>query len=898
MNTRVAIADLPFGAKVREFSFPPGMTIEQMIAQIPEIPPHFQTDGYVMAGDQKVPRELWKIARPREGVQLSLAIKLSGGGGGSRGSKNVIALVAVIAIAAIALAVSAGALGPITGGFLAAGTFAAKATAAGIGLLGQLALNQLLQPQKQPDQSSSQLQPNSAALSANVLLPDGRLPRVIGTRKIFPPSVCTPLTSIDGDDQIVESVFALCGPHRIEEVKVGGVLLDDLFSEATFQIREGLEDDLPQDLVTRYGFDSAVNIAMQQMEMHPDNPKNALKNQTEPTKSLPQWSRVTSQAASDEIWLTMAFPEGTWNEDLNTRDNVMPIRIRFRLEGTLTWINGPEIHFHSIKPTLFRKYLKLIWGTWPGQPAVDVGSWAGQTLPPTNEGPIYTWWSVPTATATNNQTLGSWTADDNFKNSATINDVKNVSLFHDGVEMYIDEATFPKGKYEIELMASRPYQPKNFLTLTTYVWTSAGIIPDLFGFLFSAGQGWTPLITGDRLHYTTVLERVATVINSSPTPESGKDAVIAFRGKNRSFDSLSCKASGLVRTWDGENWSGYNVTSNPSPHFRDILTNSLFNEDPLPEDIVDDTSIIAWGVFCPANNLEVNFIAEQGSVQDALAICVGAGHGILKQSDTWGVAWEHDRSGDTIIQAFTPRNTNNYGWTKAFDKLPDGLIVTYSDATMDWADAQIIVYDDGVDSNTVTNLQSIRYEHVTNTAQVQELALLDMRRARLRSMFHEIDVPAEALVCQPGDLVAFQHDSLHYIGGFARIKSVTIVGPNITAVVLDSGVQVSNEPDMWAATNFWAVPNVWDMGSPPGVSIRKKNGTVVTKAISTATADWATTLTFTTPFADDGTIVAGNIVMVGPLAKTYDRMVLYTIQSAQDLTAKLVMLDEAPEILA
>jgi hypothetical protein len=85
-------------------------------------------------------------------------------------------------------------------------------------------------------------------------------------------------------------------------------------------------------------------------------------------------------------------------------------------------------------------------------------------------------------------------------------------------------------------------------------------------------------------------------------------------------------------------------------------------------------------------------------------------------------------------------------------------------------------------------------------------------------------------------------------------------------------------------------------GSGAGATIQLDTGGTLTKQITAVTE--SQTLTFSTPFADPGTIVEGKIVGVGSFVSIGRRCKVFDIQRLGNLEARITLLDEAPEIHA
>jgi len=127
-----------------------------------------------------------------------------------------------------------------------------------VGLALQLVVNALTS--KPGQQEAERLPENTASLDANVLDVNQALPRVIGTHRVFPPLLAHPLVEVVGQDEYVEAVMALAGPHKIDQVYSGDALLYDRVVGASeiegieIEVREGFSTDDPVTTVSRQSY--------------------------------------------------------------------------------------------------------------------------------------------------------------------------------------------------------------------------------------------------------------------------------------------------------------------------------------------------------------------------------------------------------------------------------------------------------------------------------------------------------------------------------------------------------------------------------------------------------------------------------------------------------------------
>jgi hypothetical protein len=860
---------------------PAGLTVTEILERVPNLPKHFSEYGQVVINDEILPKFLWSKV-PKEGAQVVLSIRLQGNVG--KGLKNVLAIVAQIALIAAASLISGGALAPILGASFAAGTVGASLAAAGIGLLGTVLIGALFkQRQPQSQNQDSGIAPGNATLSGNILPPNGRMPRTLGTRRVFPSVVSPPLTEVVGDVEYVECVYGLAGPHALTDIQIGGSTIDGM-PDVSVETRQGVYDDEAISLVTRQGFEQYPQITMTDFQLSKvSGHTNVVLNQNDPESCMPQWHRVTTRTNPDEFWITIIWPEGLFDDDDPTQARSQPIRIRFRQAGQTTWINGPEIHWRARKPRLLRKMIKFMWKTTPSP----------LPTPPSDEGPVLAFIEVPAQTATPTNRPG-WQSDAYFDNGSGLTNSKNIGQYLDRVELYLDPATFPKGKYEIELIHGLSHKVTLF-NATTYVYNSDQVF-DFFGYILDSG---TYKLERDYAgeHTTVQIYRTASVWNENPLPLLGEDAVMALKAKNRSITDFSVLATALVPDWDGTEWSGLVASSNPATILRDVLS-GVFTPLPVPTALLDNTALLAWRQFCIDNNLQIAAVSDSSSGGDCVAQCVACGFAILRASDTWGVAWEHDRSLESPDQIFSPRNSANFSWKITFDRRPDGLIVSYRDANGDTQ--QITVLDDGVEFPQ--RLNEVTYDFIDNEDAATELAHRDLRLARLRNVAYSLDTDVESLVCQRGSLVGVQHDVIEKQAGYAYIDEVIYDDPetkeNIVGLVLDNAI-----PIIEGIANFNDIVDVNDvldvnsLEGSTGIAIRCTDQSTLLKTLGGITAT-TNTITFDEPFPDPGNIEPGLLLVSGPLGSEYKRMIVFAVDPGEDLTATLTLLDEAPELYA
>lgn len=886
-------------------NMPPGISITEMIGRMPQLPARFEITGDVRINGHAVPRALWGLVKPkatREAQPVVLTFHAPIRGGGGDGGKSGVALIASIGLLVAATAVSGGILGPtgsltIGGGLFAAGSTSALLAATAISVVGSLAILALTPPPTTPtgasDAGFDRDRAGAASASGNILEPNGPIPRVIGTRKIFPPLGAEPFTYFDGDDEWVEVVYVLAGPHDMSDIRIDGTPIEGA-SDLSFEVREGWPDDLQLNIVQQQTRTSPVQL---ELSVHQVKASDQEVIETTGVGDLPSFHGTASRNDPDEILLHLTFGGGLSKDGVTTTDLRVPLRIRIRKAGDSTWRNLPELHYENATVRQARITIKLIFqdGENSNIPSVpQTGAFVearklspGQTVSPATD---------------------DWTADSYFSSGSGDDYLKlgtegstkvlNITLTKTEANIYLDRAEFLPGIYEIEIMRGIAFKESSF---TSSNYNYSGEVRDFFSWRESGGKqkvAETRKNVIDALH----LIRVVSVWNELPIQAKGF-ALIAIRARNRAIDRVSVVASGYVKDWDGSNWITWATTSNPAPHYRDILVGSL-NLDPLPESLVDDDSLVDWRTACTSLDYTCDHIAEGERIFDTQTVLAGTGFAKRYQSEIWGVIRDFDRSEDSPIQIFSPRNSSAFKWSKTFARLPDGLRVNFQHEDVDYSPAQLIVYRDDIRG---PQLEQVTYEGMPELAHNLRRARFDLKQATLRSTIYSLTAPAESIVCRRGSLVGVNHDVLHNQAGFGRIDSVQTSGGNVTGITLDTDVPVWDETDMHGLADMHLATDMHTIGRTTGVAIRGTDGVTTVHLLSNATGE-TNVLTLTTPVSDDtwaggpfdggaiSKIGIGALAVVGNIGNEFKRLIVSEISPGADLTATLTLLDEAPSL--
>lgn len=872
--------------------WPEGVTIAEIVRTMGMLPKDFSDRGRVLVNGEIIPREMWgrvrpKADRPGRPVTITMHMPLQDGGrDGSGGAKQIFAIVALLALTVLTAGINAGWLA--AGGFFAAGSTSAAVLAGTIGAAGALAIAALSAPPAVKNKSRDELEaPGAASAEGNVLEPSGAIPRVVGTRKVFPALAGEPLIELIGEDEFIEALYVLNGPHQLTDIRIGDARIENA-QDVQYETREGWADDAPVELMRRQARTLAPQIELSAHEVD-RNAGTQLKPAPDPAARLPVWHSTSTRASPDEVWLHFSFPEGLWTRDNVDRQIVCPIRMRIRKRGDVNWVNLPEIHYQANAQQQIRAAVLLKWSA------------ASENIPSpaTANGWVSAFRTVPAQTIT--PAMGGWTAHAAFTAATGGTGVTNVHFEDNIATIYLPTGTFPKGVYDIEIKRGYAFDSNSF-TKATYIYSAS--VRDFFGF-----QGYSPSVIArsrEKLSERVYLVRVVSVWNEHPCPNPGF-ASIAIRAKNRRVERVSTIASGYVRDWSGAAWDTWTTTSNPAPHFVDILSGAL-NLDPLPAALRDETGLAAWRAACVAADFTCDAILDGTRVDEALTLLASCGYARPYHAEVWGVIRDYDRSAEAPVQIFTPRNMRRFQFRKAFARVPDGFRVSYRDDNADYDVDQITVYVDGFDGRPNARLEQVTYDGLVDPAKVEARASFDLKQVVHRATFYSFEVPVEALVCRRGSLIEVHHDTLSRRLATGRIRSTTLNGSNeITSITLDTWTELAPQLAMHDVADMLAIASMHDIGLKLAVSIRLTDGAIETHQIASVSLD-GFTLTLATPVPAATTpgsiydaspppeIAPGCLVAVGESVRLGVRLIVSELSPGQNLTASVTAVDEAPQL--
>lgn len=876
----LAVYREPFGFMPHVQTMNDGQTLLEMRNLFRRLPEDFNDRGVICLNGHPVPRALWGAVRPKAPAVTEITFHENSIVGGGDDGKNVFSIIASIALTlATGFIAGGGLLGKFgLGAAFGAGKIGALALAAGVSLAGSLLLSALVPP---PTVSRDQPNKNLGAASAdgNVLSVNGPIPRVVGTRKVYPPLAAEPLTYFSGPDEIVEACFVLSGPHKIDDIRVGVAEIDSTV-DTEYEVREGWPGDPPVTLVRRHSRTEAMQAELRGHIVSDEDGKTLDTQTGGILTTLPQLQVTSTRDAPDEHQLQITCPQGLhYNASEDTKLRI-PLRIRIRSPGG-EWRNMPELHFQAAAVRQLRSTIRFVW----------VEEELGTPSASNNEGWVEArvWSPQQTIAPTN---LG-WAADpyfvgpsgDDYMSSGNLGStrVRHVEMDRYTTTLFLDQASFPRGRYEIEVQRGATFGLDGYAP-TPYTYN--GVVWDFWGYQGSPGE---IAMSRDGLGDSIYLLRSVSIWNETPLPTRDLAAIV-IRARNRSVDRLSCLAGGYVRDWDGSGWNSWTTTNNPAPHLRDIYVGRE-NLDPVPLTMLDEDGLVDWRQACIDLNYTCNAIMEDQSVDDAARVVASCGYARPYMADIWGVVRDYDRSAESPMQIFTPRNMSGFQWTKGFARAPEGFRVNFPDASRDYDVNQISVFRPG-SSDDNGRMEQINYDGLVHEQDAIRHAEYDQMQALVRGTFYSWDCAAESILCRRGDLVGVSHDMLSSWAGSARITEVELSGSGyVLSVRLDSAIPVASNYFMDDSPNLTLEENLSTLGLRSGIAIRGDSGTVI-HPISSSDGAWV----YFDPPVPSGGVYEDSLVAVGPIGREYLRLIVFAVSPQKNYEATIIAVDEAPEL--
>ena len=466
------------------------------------------------------------------------------------------------------------------------------------------------------------------------------------------------------------------------------------------------------------------------------------------------------------------------------------------------------------------------------------------------------------------------------------------SLTPDGAEFFLDPAQWTPGQWEFRLKRGLCFAEANFDPVA-YSWGGSAAQSDFFEYRLNAGK--YVVRQGQKNFRSDTQIEVFSSVNYDPPFDPTGIALIAVSAPNTQIDSIYAEFTRYAPTYNGTVWTEVQTpTQNPAALYRQLLLGGS-NLNPVPGEIVDEAALGAWYTRCAAAGHQCNAIMDGRSLADVLQVAAAAGYASPRQANLWSVIEDYDTSALPITQLISPLNSRDLSTEITYPEVPHAIRAEYAAAADDYKLTHALVYRAGYSAANATLIETVTYDGFTVTAKVTARAGFDLKQASLRSERFTREVGIEGYTIERGALIGLTDDVLEAPQCYGLVKTVQVSGGNVTGLTLDSILPLAQQ-GLAGVGDFAALSDILNTDQPFGVAIRLNDGSVLQKQITEVTE--TNTVTFSTPFADTGVVVAGLLVGCGHFGREFRRCRVMAVEPTGIDTRKVILADEAAELFA
>jgi len=874
-----------FSDQVDLISYGEGASIAEIVAHAAEkmLP---ESDILVWMNDGRaIPVVKWESTYPTvNDVVYVKQIPASGGGGD--GGKDTGMVVLQIAIMAAAIAVSAGALGPAGLGLLgesfAAGGMGAMIAGASVSIVGGLAMNMLSQPPS-PNASLPTFSGGISGIQAgsNVYSIDGPrnrinkygiLSRGFGKFRSWPDYGALPYTFINGDDEYVRCLFVIgAGDYELSEHKLGETDFGD-YEDVKFNIYRNLD---VRDWYPPLYKGSVVQENLELELIYGDD-----------------YTTRTTKDGVTEIGFDIGFNQlfGVTSRGKD-REVSVAFQAQYKKVGSATWkaaiLGGttPDsntltahegIGYGASNSRAGRMYLYGAWSNNVGEDENTIQMFNGQTV------------------AITGFTDARLNVDD-----LQIQNVEFLSGTRGGVPF-----DFVIYGYSATLAATAVnyidapgddciITETSYGTTYTFTESTRSMFRKSFRIPVAEGQyqfrikRTTESNTSLRQVYDTMyLTAIKSFQNFAPLnfdiPVTVVDMEIrASNQLNGAVDNYNCIAEALIPVYDDtlETWST-EKTRNPAWAYCEVMKGDS-NNLAISDSRIYFDNIVDWANDADTNGWYFDHVFDYPTIVaealDFIASTYRASRGMYDNKHTV----VQDKVHTTPRALITPRNSRDFSASKNFkNAAPHTLRVRFPNAEAGYQQDEIVVYDDGYDADSATNIDTLDLLGVSSADQAWKEARYRLAAARLRPEVFSSVQDFEYLLLNRGDMFVFQHDvPLLGVGVSPRISSIddTDGSGNVTQVSVDGSFDLDSTKTYQArvrlADNTFAI------------------GTVEPGATTTYTQ-----LTFTNSGGIGTSAAVDDLISLRESTIDESEMVCVGVQPVSELEARIFFQEHAPAV--
>lgn len=264
---------------------------------------------------------------------------------------------------------------------------------------------------------------------------------------------------------------------------------------------------------------------------------------------------------------------------------------------------------------------------------------------------------------------------------------------------------------------------------------------------------------------------------------------------------------GVARTWNSESkeWSSSrSYTENAAAWVLEILTSETHLPSKIDDSEIDLESFGAWYEYCEENALFVSKVLTSGTTKESVVSdLLPIGRAVLYENIYGQLSVAYDSVQENAVALFNSQNLISFSYEKSLARQPDGVKLTYIDASNGFAENTLIEMYDGTDSDSRpadSEITEINASGITSAEGAWQYAHYIMNVARARPRKVTAVVGKEGIYLVPYSKVLVQHSSLKIGLGSAVIKSLDYDAAGaVRGFYLYDSVETTKSGDYYAA---------------------------------------------------------------------------------------------------
>jgi hypothetical protein len=325
---------------------------------------------------------------------------------------------------------------------------------------------------------------------------------------------------------------------------------------------------------------------------------------------------------------------------------------------------------------------------------------------------------------------------------------------------------------------------------------------------------WSRLASRGYPYYPDTLDGRQSILNLKRRHTMTEIRLEASERVQGNLSEISATVVSQLRRHNGTQWTAPANSANPAWIVADILLGYRAQQVRVPTNLQDHggyldesqvnidsirefarvcNEVVTYtqnGVELERRRYEMNFVLASDApiietVQNILSMC--RSRLILGQDGKLAVMMDSDR-GDQVRQVFTPANSWGFGGDRIFQTLPHGLRVSFISPELGYQKATVEVFRPPYTKATATTFEDLETFGCTNWHMAAQYGMYVFGQMILRTETFKLNVAAESLVVQIGDVVEIANDAAALGGGSHLIVEQT--APSV--------VVLSEEPNAYS----------------------------------------------------------------------------------------------------